>query len=144
MKNLLSGVLVAALVALVGCGGKSTPGGPGATNPTKPIVGQGEDTFTLSTPSSVSLKQGETKTATVGIKRGKNFDQDVALKFNDLPKGLTIEEASPVIKHGDQDAKITLKAADDAGLGDHVVKVSGHPGKGGDATSELKVTVQKK
>src|SRR5262245_31845505 len=144
MKHLLSGVLVVALVALIGCGGKTTPGGPGATNPSKPAFGERDDSFDLSTPSSVSLKQGEMKQVTIGIKRGKNFDQDVALKFAEPPKGVTIEEASPAIKHGDKETKITLKAADDAAVGEHTLKVTGHPGKGPDGAAEFKVTVQKK
>jgi hypothetical protein len=142
-----AGVLVMALVGLVGCSGKDSPGGPGATNPSakQPLYGQAEDTFNLTVPLlSTSLKQGETKTVEVGIKRGKNFDQDVAIKFADVPKGLTLDPASPVIKHGDSEAKFTLKAEGDASLGDFTVKVTGHPTKGADATTEFKITIDKK
>ncbi|HYV34951.1 MAG TPA: hypothetical protein VE988_04550, partial [Gemmataceae bacterium] len=110
-----------------------------------PVLGQADDTFTLSVPTlATTLKQGETKTASIGIKRGKNFDGDVTIKFAETPKGLAIDPTSPVIKHGDTEAKITLKAAEDAALGDFTIKLTGHPTKGADAANEFKVTVQKK
>jgi uncharacterized membrane protein len=146
-------VALAALVALAGCN-KGTPGGPGVdkdkdkkskVEQVEDKVRQSEDTFTLSVPTfSVKMKQGESKAVTIGIKRGKNFDQDVTLKLDGLPKGVSVEPAEPAIKHGDKDAKLTFKAAGDAALGDFTVKVTGHPEKGGDATNELKLTVQEK
>jgi uncharacterized membrane protein len=146
MRTQIAGLLVAALVAFTGCN-KGTPGGPGATNPNakKPVVGQANDTFTLSVPTlSTTLKQGDTKTVAISINRGKNLDEDVTLKFADVPTGLTIEPASPTIKRGDTEAKLTLKAADNAALGDFTIKVTGHPTNGADASNEFKVTVAKK
>jgi hypothetical protein len=61
-----------------------------------------------------------------------------------VPKGLTIDPASPVIKHGDTEAKFMMKAGDEAPPGDFQVKVTGHPTKGGNATVEFKLTVAKK
>jgi hypothetical protein len=108
-------------------------------------MGQADNTFNLSVPMmSSSLKQGDSAEATIGIKRAKNFDEDVALKFAEVPKGVTIEPASPVIKHGDEDVKITFKAEDEARVGDFKVKVSGHPAKGGDAQIEFKLTIAPK
>jgi len=151
-------------------GGPGAKGTPGTTRPTtppadrtpttppadrtattpsgtdnKPLVGQAEQTFTLDVPNlSTTVKQGETKTIDIGVKRGKNFDQDVTLKFMDVPRGVTIEPASPVIKHGDKEAKVTVHAADDAAIGDFTVKVVGHPATGPDATNELKLKIAKK
>jgi hypothetical protein len=90
---------------------------------------------------SSNLHQGSQKEATIGIKRAENFDEDVVLGFADVPKGVTVEPASPVIKHGDTDAKITFKAENEAALGNFKVKVTGHPTKGRDAQSEFKLTV---
>src|SRR4051794_20819143 len=113
MKKSLATMLVAGLVGFVGCESKSTtPGGPGANRPSgpnstdnKPIVGQANETFSLSMPTlSTKLKQGESKDITIGIKRGKNIDEDVAIKFEDVPKGVTFEPPSPMIKHGDKEA----------------------------------------
>ena len=90
---------------------KDTPGGPGATNTTakKPSFREADNTFNL-TASSTSLKQGETKTVLIGIKRGKNFQDDVTVKFTDMPQGVTLDPASLTIKHGETDTKVTLKA----------------------------------
>ncbi|MBI5091867.1 MAG: hypothetical protein HZB26_05405 [Candidatus Hydrogenedentes bacterium] len=126
---------------------KHIPGGPGASlAPDKQAkVGLKADTFTLDTPMmSTKLAQGESKSLTIGIKRGKDTDEDVTLKFNDLPKGVTIDPMNPVIKHGDMDAKVMLIASDDAALGDFTAKVLGHPAKGLDSFSDLKLTVDKK
>jgi uncharacterized membrane protein len=147
MKRLLAGLLATGLLALTGCGSPGTPGGPGATNPSvkKPMVGQAEEAFSLSVPAlSTGIKQGEMKALSISIKRGKNFDEDVALAFGEMPKGLTIEPAKPVIKHGDSEVNLSLKAADDAALGDFTIKVTGSPKKGAEASNDFKVTVHKK
>jgi hypothetical protein len=93
---------------------------------------------------STSLYQGETKEVAIGIERGKNFEGDVRFEFADGPEGVTVESSSPIIKHGDSAAKVTLNAAADASLGGFTVKVTGHPTEGPDSTSELKITVAKK
>lgn len=148
MKNSIAGFVIVALVALTGCN-RGTPGGPGATQPESDKRSydprEADDSFRLSMPFlSTSLKQGEAKAFTIGIKRGKNFDQDVALHFADMPRGVTLEPDASVIKSGDTEAKMTLKAADDASLGSFTVKVTGRPTKGGDAVNELKINVAQK
>ena len=140
MKSSFKGIAMMTLAALTGCT-QGTPGGPGTTNK-DPVYGQTDDTFNLSVPVMSSyLLQGEQKEATVGIKRAKNFDEDVALEFGDVPKGVTVEPTSPVIKHGETNAKITFKAGDEAPLGNFKVKVTGHPTKGGDAQVEFKLAI---
>ena len=131
------------LAILTGCS-QGTPGGPGTTDKDskKPMYGQEDNTFNLSVPrTSTSLQQGEQLETTVGIKRAKNFDQDVTLKFADVPKGVTIEPASPVINSSDTESKIKFKAGDEAPLGDFKVQVTGHPRKGADAQIEFKLTI---
>jgi len=142
MKSAFVGLLVVGVVALAGCDGKDTPGGPGATNTTgkQPLYGQADNTFKLTAPST-SLAQGETKTVSIGIKRGTNFQGDVALQFKDVPEGVTVSPTSPVIKHGDKETEITLKAAADASQGNFTVKVTGHPTTGPDGTTELTLAV---
>jgi hypothetical protein len=140
MKSLFAGLVVMTLATLTGCS-QGTPGGPGTTEK-KPAFGQADDTFNLSVPVlSSSVQQGEQTEATVGIERAKNFDEDVALTFADIPKGVTVEPASPVIKHGDTDAKITFKVGDEAPVGDFKVNVTGHPTKGSDAQIAFKLTI---
>ena len=146
MKIAFNGLLVLALVTLTGCN-EGTPGGSGVTNPPQkqPAYGEAEKTFKLSVPlMSTTLHQGETKEVVVGIERGKNFEGDVTVTFADGPEGVTLESASPTIKHGDTATKVTLKAKADASLGDFTVKMTGHPAQGPDATSEFKLTVVKK
>jgi len=143
MKKFYAIATMAMVVALTGCT-QGTPGGPGTADKA-PSYGQADDTFNLSVPVlSSSLQQGGQMEGTVGIKRAKAFDEDVSLEFADVPQGVTIEPASPVIKHGDTDTKITFKASDEAALGDFEVKVTGHPTKGGDAQIEFKLTVAAK
>ena len=134
------------LVTLAGCN-QGTPGGPGTTDAKveQASYGQTENTFNLSVPmTSSTLQQGGMVPATLGIKRAKNFDQDVTLKFADLPEGVTADPVAPTIKHGDADAKVTFKATDLAKVGEYKVKVVGHPAKGGDAEVEFKLSVSLK
>jgi len=99
MKNVFAGLVVATAAVLTGCV-EGTPGGPGAKEVTanKPVVGQSEDTFSLDVPKmSTKLKQGETKDLAIDVARGKKFSEDVELKFSGVPKGVTLDPASPVI-----------------------------------------------
>jgi hypothetical protein len=146
MSRAFIGFVIVTLAAVVGCDqSKRTAGGPGATTSggKPPFYGQADDTFTL-TLAPQSVKLGEAKEATVGIKRGTNFDQDVGIQFVDLPAGVTVSPADPALKHGDADAKFTFKATDDAVPGGYTVKVKGQPTKGGDATTEFKLSVAPK
>jgi hypothetical protein len=66
------------------------------------------------------------------------------LKFDTLPKGVTVEPASPVIKNGEAGTQVSLIATPEAPLGDFAVKVTGHPAKGADAVQEFKFGIAKK
>jgi hypothetical protein len=144
--------IVMVLAGFTGCN-QGSPGGPGTTKPESEKhfydVGNAKDTFSLSVPSSLPListrlKQGETKTVAIGIKRGTSFEQDVAVSFADQPNGVTLEPSSAIIKRGETEAKFKLVTADDASLGDFTIKVTGHPSKGADASHDFKITVAKK
>jgi hypothetical protein len=144
MNKLFAGLLGATLLVGVGCH-PGTTGGPGVPGGRGTLTHPAENTFSLDVPNlATKVKQGEAKEVTIGLDRGKNFDQDVNLKFEDLPTGVTIEPASPTIKHGEKDAKVTVHAADDAAIGDFTVKVVGHPNKGENAANTFKLTVEKK
>jgi len=148
MKMSFVSLVALGLIALVGCS-KGQPGGPGAVTDNSSNnnrnVASSDATFTISTPTlSTKVQQGETKEATVSISRGKNFDQDVGLKFEGVPQGVTITPASPMVGRGDKETKVSIMAADDATPGDYTIKVVGHPATGVDATNEMKITVSKK
>ncbi len=144
MKSTLITLAATAAMALIGCD-KGTPGGPGVVNPTSKTPRSAEDTFHLDVPNmAISLKQGEVKTSSISVKRNKNFGEDVRLKFGELPKGLTMDPASPTIKNGEEEAKLTFTAADDAALGEFNIQVTGTPTKGADAVNTIKVNISKK
>lgn len=151
MKRLFTAAMVM-VVAYTGCN-RGTPGGPGTSEPESKKhfydVGKPDNTFTLSVPSSLplmatTLRQGATAKVTIGIQRGKGFDQDVGLKFEGLPTGVTIDPVSANIPHDKSEADLTLSATDDAALGGFDIKVVGHPASGSDASNTFKITVEKK
>ena len=132
-------------VFLAGCN-QGTPGGPGAppANDKKSEVVQANDSFNLSSDLiPTSIKQGERIATSIGIKRGGNFDEDVTLKFSNVPTGVKLEPSSAVIKHGDTEAKFDLEASKDASIGDFTILVTGHPAKGADAEIPFKISVKK-
>lgn len=132
--------LLGGLAALSGCD-RGTSGGPGATSPpTIDRMGQSDNTFSMIIPN-VALNQGEAKTIAIGIKRGKNFTEDVSLAFAALPPGLTIVSGDSVITPGVKDVKVAFKAANDAALGDFTIEVTGKPAKGADAKAEMKLSI---
>lgn len=116
---------------------------PYSTN--KPVIGEADNTFTLSVPTlSTTLKQGETETVAIGIRRGDGFDENVTLNLSNLPTGVTADPAAPMISKGEEEANVSLTAGADAALGDFTINVTGAPDASGtQATSELKITVEK-
>src|SRR5438045_3432167 len=116
----------AALIFSLGCN-QGTPGGPGVQSSppagqnqttNKPVINESKDTFSLRTPVlSTSVKQGETKSASIAISRGTNFDDDVQLSFTGVPTGVTLDPSSTTIKRDDKEVKINVSAADDAAIG---------------------------
>lgn len=134
------------MILLAGCN-QGVPGGPGTTNQSskKPPFGEAVNTFDLSVPMlPTTIKQGERIDTSISIKRGKNFNEDVTLKFTGLPKGLKLDPSPAVIKHGDEEVKLQLMASNDASLGNFTLLVTGHPVKGADALINFKITVDKK
>lgn len=109
-----------------------------------PIAGDPENSFRLDAPNlATTIKQGETKVVTIGISRSKNFDQDVTLKFEGLPEGVTIDPAEAMIKHGEKEVKLNVTATADAAVNDFTIKIIGHPETGPDATNKFNLTVSK-
>lgn len=128
-------------------GGTTTDPATGATvakdNPA--IVGTDNvDTFRLDAPNlGTTIKQGESQIVKIGISRAKNFDQDVKLEFQGVPKGVTIEPMDAMIKAGDEHINLTVKADADAALDNHEIMIVGHPESGADATNKFTITIEK-
>ena len=154
MKSTLLTAAIAAMFAVTGCTDNTkTSGGPGGkdkdkanTSTVKKIedkLVQRENSFSLN-PGNVTLKQGETKKDKITIKRGKGFDQDVALSFDKLPDGVTIDPAAPVVKKGDDSIEVTFKAGDAAAITKTDVKMTGKPTTGDSSNNTITVNVEKK
>src|SRR6478735_7388523 len=97
MKAVHTALATLAMASILGCGETTKPGGPGANKPkdSKSVgervgVSTPENAFELKLPGSTNLKQGETKSVSVSISRGKNFDQDVKLGFSGVPEGVKV------------------------------------------------------
>ena len=145
MRKLLFGLVLVLPLGTFGCN-QGTPGGPGNTTPEhKRVIGENTDTFNLSASLlPFNIAQGETKSTSISIHRGTNFDQDVRLSFSDVPKGVDIKPSHALIKHGDSEAKLSIRAIGSAALGDFLVRVDGHPTSGADASLNIKLTVSSK
>jgi len=154
-KSVGTAAIISALLLAAGCDKKGSTGGPGVgtttgTTPagnatTATAVINSSETFNVTVPStSTTIKQGESKTVTVGIKRARDFDQAVSLKYSGQPAGVTIDPATSTIKSGDKDTTVAVTAAADAAPGEYVIKVTGHPATGEDSTADLKITIEKK
>jgi hypothetical protein len=156
MKTFCTGLVLLALAGLIGCSGEHSGagsakvGGPGATassDRSGSIFGPKEGEFSLHPDKrilSTKVKQGASEVVTIDITRGKNFDEDVALSFSGVPDKVTLDPKETVIKKGQENAKVTVKAGDDAGLGDHEITVTGKPTKGEKTSTSFKITVEKK
>jgi hypothetical protein len=75
-------------------------------------------------PEAVTLKAGAEFRITVKVTR-KNFDGDVLVTINDLPKKVTVKDTEVKIAKGERSAQLTLSAAEDApAVNEKVVKVT--------------------
>ncbi len=94
---------------------------------------------------AVTLTQGEEQTVLIGINRGQNFAEQVAIEVSGLPSGVTVETTDLAIEPGIRDVTLVLKAADDAALGDFTAELTGHTASSGaDFSKEFKITVAEK
>ena len=60
---------------------------------------------------NTTLKQGESKTVTVSIKRGTNFDQDVKLEVENVPQGVTFKFDEPTLHASATETHLTITQA---------------------------------
>ena len=76
------------------------------------------------TPKNTTIKAGETTTVTVKIMRDK-FDDEIVIKFEDLPEGVTIEDGPkhPISKSSTEKELHSEGKEGRAGEGGQVVKV---------------------
>jgi uncharacterized membrane protein len=104
-----------------------------------------DNTFRVTVPATeTDIKQGESKTVTVGITRGANFDQDVNLEIGNAPQGVTFKFDNDSIPASAKETHLTVTASPSAALGEHTIVVKATPAKSGPATTtEFKIEVKK-
>jgi hypothetical protein len=78
--------------------------------------------LTLTPPKDVTLKPGESKEIQVKIDR-KGLDEDVAIKFNNVPKDVKIDKPDQKVKKGEKGANYVLIAGATAEVGKHKIEV---------------------
>jgi len=145
MRAITAGLVTLGLVALVGCN-TSPPGGSGGSRGTAGSAGNTSRsaTFDIKAPATTTnLKQGETKEVKFTVNRGKDFHDDVALKF-EAPAGLKVDPATVTVKGSDPEevaVKVTAEAT--ATVGEHPINVSATPKSGNATAVSFKVNVEK-
>jgi uncharacterized membrane protein len=129
MKAVITGMMGLALVAVAGC---ESPRGGGIS---------GGEGFKIVVPMlGETIHQGETKTVTVSLDRGKYFKRDVTLDIR--AKGIGVEPMKVLIKASDKpDVTLRITAAKDAALGEFPVHLTGTPAMGEATSMEFKVKV---
>ena len=153
MRIMTIGMVTVALILVSGCKDTGQSGEKSSTAQTK------ERSLTFVAPAAVRLVRGGTTDVTIKLER-KNFNDDVTVKFDNLPKGVHIvgsaglnvnagpvhidlgHEAPPIAGDG---AIYTLKADADAPLvTDSEMQLAAKGPDGQPVTTSLKVTVIEK
>jgi uncharacterized membrane protein len=162
MKARYTSLIVAGLIATIGCNtsppGGST-GGTGATTTTSRTgaagttvkqAGSSNATFKLSGPLNIpetSVKQGETKVKDISVDAGKGFMEDITfdVKVDGDKKGVTAKVEPTTWKASTHEkVKLHITASNDAPLGEYVIHVTGTPAKGQATTLDVKIKVAAK
>jgi uncharacterized membrane protein len=162
MRNRITGAAAALIAGLfaVGCGNTSPTGGKlggaaasgsssgGNTTPANTTAGSANDksaTFTVKGPAlTPSITQGEKKNIALTLDRGATFKDSVKLTA-EAPKGLKVEFGHATVAAGDPaETSMTVEAAADAAIAEHVVKVTATPASGAATSLDVKVKVDAK
>ncbi len=132
MKTLIAIFMLAGLVVVSGCWStqESTQGGIAPVN----------EEFSITVPSTTTIKQGEQAAITVTLNRGAFFKRDVQLDLK--ADGIAILPTEILVKASDKpDVKVQLTVAKIAAIGDYRVSVTGTPSSGKAASTVFIVKV---
>ena len=134
MTRLFTIGLALVICTSLGCSGTSSTGGDAAGK-----------SFKLTGPATATtIKQGTTQTVELSLSRDKEFKEDITVKVETPPKGLSASVKQATIKASeDIKPQIEVKADKDAAIGEHTIKITATPAKGTNATTEFKVKVEK-
>jgi hypothetical protein len=131
MKTIIAGFMMLSLMAVAGC--QSTMSPKGGT------LSQKKE-FTISVPAHTTLKQGESAFVTVALNRSPYFKQDVQLDIKS--ENIDVTPMNVLIKASElPEARLQIKAAEDAALGMYRVNVKGTPTTGKPTSAEFTVNV---
>ncbi len=132
LKKWLTVALVPAflVVAVVGCQ-QTSDTGPGGKK------------LTLTKPADQTIRQGETNQVRVAINRD-NFRDAVNVRFENLPEGVKLMDNDTKIAASDNSANFTLKAEENAPVGEHLAKVTVEGPNGMKVTDTFKITVKER
>jgi hypothetical protein len=90
---------------------------------------------------ATDVKQGDTQTVTVSLKRDKFFKQDVTLRAT-VTEGISVKPSKLIVKASDApEAQFQIKAAKDAALGEYMVHVVATPATGNPTSQDFTVMV---
>ena len=125
-------VLMFAMAAMYGCRSSSPQGG-------SVVKGEG---FKITVPIlGTTIKQGETRTVGVSLKRGDYFKQDVDLRI-EVAEGIKVEPANITIKASDKaDLQVRFTADQNTAIGEYKVTFTGVPKTGEPASAEYNLKV---
>jgi uncharacterized membrane protein len=99
--------------------------------------------FKIVVPTSVDIKQGETKTTTVRLNRGDYFKRDVRLTMQVSGQGVTVEPAEAVVEASQPaEVQVRVSALPNAALGEYRVNVTGTPEAGVPTSVQFPVQVK--
>jgi uncharacterized membrane protein len=130
MKTAIAIVMSLSLMVILGCG--SPPGGGMS----------GGEGFTITTPTfTTTIKQGETASVTISLKRGEYFKRDVTLEIK-ASKGISVEPTKALVRGSEKpDVQLRITAAKDADLGEYKIYLKGTPETGEATSTEIMVKV---
>jgi uncharacterized membrane protein len=100
------------------------------------------ESFKISVPYfETKIKQGETRTVSISLKRGDYFKQDVKLEI-EAADGISVAPAKILVKASDSaDVQLMITAHKSAALGEYKVSVMGTPETGEATSTEFDVKV---
>ena len=164
MKVFSAAALFGMMLGVAGCSQESTPGGPGASNPSrttsstsvtpasststtttanKPVVVTDKNnTFTLEVPKmTTTVNKGKKEDVTISISRGSAFKESVKIQFH-APKGVMVTPAEPVIPAGQNKVTVSIEATGDAPAGKSNIEVTAVPESGRSVSLEMPFQVK--
>lgn len=131
MKTLIAIFMMAGMIAVSGCW--STSSNQGGTVAV-------DESFSITVPSSVTIKQGEEAAVNISLNRGAYFKRDVQLDLK--ANGISLTPSNVMVKASDKaEAKVQIAVSKTAAIGEYRVSVLGTPATGQTASTTFTVKV---